>query len=200
MNKETSRRQFIKWASAGVLGAVSSGPQATLASEILDTTYVRPTFPEVEVSYPSTWYLFTPLVTDLIHPTELFSLCSQSVPTHASDGESGKPDMSLVPDNAVLLTLYAEPVHPGDNHDPGIPIVATAGESGRLLLPIEPSTPTILYETLQVRGDPPPGFDWRTGWFVNTPNEVGYWVSLWLGLSGADIGTAQAVVQSIKLA
>lgn len=77
----------------------------------LDAHYTRTTPPEVTVLYPSSWYLQTKIVTNLVDPVELFTISTLPVPSGIDF--AGKPNLTNLPPQSALLWVTASLIVPG---------------------------------------------------------------------------------------
>jgi hypothetical protein len=183
MEMSTTRRRFLQFASGGVLGTAVAGTTAGAGPQATDRRYWRPCSPNVEVHYPRSWHLETTVLTDLVGPTELFYVSSRPIRGHASVGESGVPDMTLFPPDTVLIRLIGYPEDEAEHH---------GWSNGR-----RPASDGVRFDDLAEGDSWPPGFVHRSQWYAGPA--FGYTVGLWAGTAGADMETARAVVDSIKL-
>lgn len=171
------RRTFLKAAPAGSLAVTAPGKRAVAPPKQLDRQYRRRARPEISVSYPSSWYLSERLVIDLLHPVELFSVSSHEITPHVSPNETGRPDLSRVPIDAVVLMVVAEPLRLNDGHDPGLDVYGGAN-----------------YDDFVLGNEYHPAFDSRLQWYVG--REAGFLFRTWSGKVASDVETLRAVIRS----
>jgi hypothetical protein len=180
MKGKLTRRTFLGATTAGVAGTLVEASPASAAPRIrLDLEYVRTEVPAVRVRYPGGWHFYPRLVTDMIVPVELFSISSQPLEPGPSLDESGLPDVSKLGVGGALISVHAQRLGPDGrySHDPRL-------------------GPSLSLERLTRGGSRFPGTEFRTGWFVG--DEWGYLVRIWTGGTTAELGTVNAILQTVR--
>lgn len=106
-----TRRQFLgAVAASGGVAAFPSLADAAVARP-LDARFRRGTDPGITLSYPSDWYFYERIVTDLIDPVQVGVVSTRPL-TPAPDF-SGLPNLNLFPRDAVVVYCVASLIIPG---------------------------------------------------------------------------------------
>jgi len=178
--KLMTRTKFLGTGIASVGGAAGllRDPAIAAAALPLDASYQRPDTPKAAVSYPSGWNLYPNLITDLTAPAELFSISNQTLKPGPSMDESGLPDVSVLDDASVLITILAQTL--GDGSYAAGPSISVGMSIDRLAKVASPSA----------------NVDQRSGWYLDTT--IGYLVLVWNGHGSADLLTADAILGSFR--
>ena len=119
-----------------------------------------------------------PSGTDLTAPAELFSISNQTLKPGPSMDESGLPDVSVLDDASVLITILAQTL--GDGSYAAGPSISVGMSIDRLAKVASPSA----------------NVDQRSGWYLDTT--IGYLVLVWNGHGSADLLTADAILGSFR--
>jgi hypothetical protein len=178
MNRMT-RGKFLGTGAASVGAAgLLTGPAIAGVALPLNARYRSPGT-AATIAYPSQWYLYPKLITDLTAPAELFSISDHVLKPEPSLDQSGLPDPSPLGTNGVLITILAQQLGSDADYGPGQPVASGISLQG-----------------LKSDVTPTPGIDHRRGWYLNS--SVGYLVYLWTGRQGADLATADAILRSFR--
>lgn len=176
MERKFSRRGFVGAAVAGGAGITAlSDADARVAIEPGWLTYRRADDPQVSVSYPPAYHLYTHYVTDVTFPMELFSISDEALNPGPSPAESGMPDLSGLSPGGVFLIAYASDITYGGT---GIELKSGAGVP-----------PLIRVE------DAGAGEVDRFGLWAVTPGWA-YTIYAWVGQQGGDLATLNEIVAS----
>lgn len=107
-----TRRQFLGSVAAagGGLAALPAVADAAPARR-LDARFSRASDPSITVSYPSDWYLYERIVTDLIDPIQVAVISTR--PLAPAPDFSGLPNLNLFPADAVVVYCVASLIVPG---------------------------------------------------------------------------------------
>jgi hypothetical protein len=102
--KTKTRRQFLATAAAAS-GGVALAPAAAAAPQALDARFERSADPAVTIAYPSSWYFYEAIVSDLIDPVQISTISTR--PLSPAPGLQGFPNLSLFPPDAVVAFFTA---------------------------------------------------------------------------------------------
>jgi hypothetical protein len=118
-----TRRQFLQ-SVAGAAGGAATLPMLAEAATArrLDASFRRAANPAIAISYPSDWYFYERIVTDLIDPVQVAVVSTR--PLTPSSDFSGLPNLNLFPSDAVLVYCVASMIVPGITFGNGPSIAA----------------------------------------------------------------------------
>jgi hypothetical protein len=107
--KTKTRRQFLATAAAAG-GGLALAPAASATPQTLDARLERSADPAVTIAYPSSWYFYENIVSDLIDPVQIAVISTQ--PLQPAPNFQGFPNLQLFPADAVVAFFTASAIVP----------------------------------------------------------------------------------------